>query len=52
MTDMSSLASLKRQSVSGAMIIAFGNFTGLLDYVGISVIGGVALVAAGYYLAR
>ena len=34
------------------MIIGFGNFTGLLDYVGISVIGGVALVAAGYYLAR
>ena len=34
------------------MIIGFGSSTGLLDYVGISVIGGVTLVAAGYYQAR
>ena len=34
------------------MMLQAGNFFSLLTYVAISVIGGIALVAAGYYLVR
>ena len=34
------------------MMLQAGNYMGMLAYVGISVLVGIALVAAGYYLAR
>ena len=34
------------------MMLQAGDYMGLLAYVGISVLVGIALVAAGYYLAR
>ena len=34
------------------MMLQAGNFMSLLTYVAISVIAGIALVAAGYYLVR
>ena len=34
------------------MMLQAGNFMSLLTYVAISVIAGIALVAAGYHLAR
>ena len=39
-------------SKEALIMLQTGNITGLLAYVGISVIIGVALVAAGYYLVR
>ena len=34
------------------MMLQAGNYMGMLAYVGISVLVGIALVAAGYYLTR
>ena len=39
-------------SKEALMMLQAGNFINLLAYVAISVIAGIALVAAGYYLAR
>ena len=39
-------------SKEALMMLQSGNYMGLLAYVGISVLVGIALVAAGYYLAR
>ena len=39
-------------SKEALMMLQAGNYVGLLAYVGISVLVGIALVAAGYYLAR
>ena len=39
-------------SKEALVMLQTGNIMGLLAYIGISVIIGVALVAAGYYLAR
>ena len=39
-------------SKEALMMLQAGNFMSLLAYVTISVIAGIALVAAGYYLAR
>ena len=39
-------------SKEALMMLQAGNYMGLLAYVGISVLVGIALVAAGYYLAR
>ena len=39
-------------SKEALMMLQLGNYMGLLAYVGISVLAGIALVAAGYYLAR
>ena len=39
-------------SKEALMMLQAGNFFGLLAYVAISVIAGIALVAAGYYLVR
>ena len=36
----------------GLMMLQAGNFMSLMAYVAISVIAGIALVAAGYYLVR
>lgn len=37
-------------SKEGLMMLQAGNFMSLMAYVAISVIAGIALVAAGYYL--
>ena len=39
-------------SKEALIMLQSGNIVGLLSYIGVSVIAGVALVAAGYYLAR
>lgn len=39
-------------SKEALMMLQSGNYMGLLAYVGISVLVGITLVAAGYYLAR
>ena len=39
-------------SKEGLMMLQAGNFMSLMAYVAISVIAGIALVAAGYYLVR
>ena len=39
-------------SKEALMMLQAGNFMSLLAYVAISVIAGIALVAAGYYLVR
>ena len=39
-------------SKDGLMMLQAGNFMSLMAYVAISVIAGIALVAAGYYLVR
>ena len=39
-------------SKEALMMLQAGNYVGLLAYVGISVLVGIALVAAGYYLTR
>ena len=39
-------------SKEALMMLQAGNFFSLLAYVAISVIAGIALVAAGYYLVR
>ena len=39
-------------SKEALMMLQAGNYMGLLAYVGISVLVGIALVAAGYYLTR
>ena len=39
-------------SKEALMMLQTGNFMSLLAYVAISVIAGIALVAAGYYLVR
>ena len=39
-------------SKEALMMLQSGNYMGLLAYVGISVLVGIALVAAGYYLTR
>ena len=39
-------------SKEALIMLQSGNIVGLLSYIGISVIAGVALVAAGYYLTR
>ena len=39
-------------SKEGLMMLQAGNFMNLMAYVAISVIAGIALVAAGYYLVR
>ena len=38
--------------IRDTVFIGCGNFFSLLAYVAISVIAGIALVAAGYYLVR
>ena len=39
-------------SKEAIIMLQSGNIVGLISYIGVSVIAGVALVAAGYYLAR
>jgi CrcB protein len=39
-------------SKEALIMLQSGNIVGLISYIGVSVIAGVALVAAGYYLAR
>ena len=39
-------------SKEALMMLQAGDYMGLLAYVGISVLVGIALVAAGYYLTR
>ena len=39
-------------SKEALIMLQSGSIAGLLSYIGVSVIAGVALVAAGYYLAR
>ena len=39
-------------SKESLMMLQTGNFMSLMAYVAISVIAGIALVAAGYYLVR
>ena len=39
-------------SKEALVILQSGNIVGLLSYIGVSVIAGVALVAAGYYLIK
>ena len=39
-------------SKEALMMLQAGNFMSLMAYVAISVIAGIALVAAGYYLVR
>jgi CrcB protein len=39
-------------SKEALIMLQSGNIVDLLSYIGVSVIAGVALVAAGYYLAR
>ena len=39
-------------SKEALMMLQAGNYMGLLAYVGISVLVGITLMAAGYYLAR
>ena len=39
-------------SKEALIMLQSGNIVGLLSYIGVNVIAGVALVAAGYYLAR
>ena len=41
-----------RRNMNTARMLQVGNFMSLLAYVTISVIAGIALVAAGYYLVR
>ena len=39
-------------SKEALMMLQAGNHMGMLTYVGISVLAGIVLVAAGYFLAR
>ena len=39
-------------SKEALMMLQAGNHMGMLAYVGISVLAGIVLVAAGYFLAR
>ena len=41
-----------RRNMNTTRMLQAGNFFSLLTYVAISVIAGIALVAAGYYLVR